>query len=70
MIQGFANSYKLLDINSATLENGIDIWSPAIYTPRKFGHAQTALVENEFNKCCVAIVLSFYNKKSVEVITC
>ena len=50
MIQGFANGNELLNINGATLENGIDIWSPAIYTPRKFGHAQTALVENEFNK--------------------
>lgn len=50
MIQGFANGNELLNINGAAFENGIDIWSSAVYTPRKFGHAQTALVENGFNK--------------------
>ena len=50
MILGFANGNELLDINGAALENGIDLWPPAIYAPRKFGHAQSALVENGFNK--------------------
>jgi len=50
VVQGVANINELLYIDAASLENEIDIGTSAIDSPRKFGHAQTALVENGFDE--------------------
>lgn len=50
MVQCVANVNELLHIDTASLENEIDIGTSAIDAPRKFGHAQTAIVEDGFNE--------------------
>lgn len=50
VIQGAANVNELLHIDTASLKNEINIGTSAIDSPRKFGHAQTALVENGFDE--------------------
>ena len=50
VVQGVANINELFHIDTASLKNEIDIGTSAIDAPRKFGHAQTALVENGFDE--------------------
>ena len=50
MVQGDANVNELLHIDTASLENEVYIGTPTIDAPRKFSHAQTALVEDRFDE--------------------
>ena len=50
VVKSVANVNELLHINAASLKNEVDIGTSAIDTPRKFGHTQTALVEDGFDE--------------------
>lgn len=50
MVQCVANVNELLHIDAASLKNEVDIGTPAIDAPRKFGHTQTAIIENGFDE--------------------
>ena len=50
MIQGVANANELQNIDSVSIENGLDIGASAVDAAGKFGHSDSARVENRFDK--------------------